>query len=252
MHAFAMGFRNPYRDVAFDDVFHMFHADNDNEDGSKFMGCRLMHVAEGNDFGWRLRIGARCCVPDHARGAAFGELPGKMTPLLTPGRGAPAGLLIYNETRFPKHYRGLLYYPDVFRKLIRAYQVEARGGSFEVTHEFEFMKSDDPLFRPCQMVAGPDGAMYICDWRTDSGGAGRLWGDGKHGRIYRVTWAGTKEQPAIAPRGLDSWAKIARMSDADLLQTLSSEEFSDRQKAQQELVRRGEKNRPALLRVLKH
>ena len=36
----------------------MFHADNDNEDGSKFTGCRLMHVAEGADFGWRLRAGA--------------------------------------------------------------------------------------------------------------------------------------------------------------------------------------------------
>src|SRR5262249_42010099 len=124
MHVYSLGYRNPYRDVAFDAAFNMFHVDNDNEDGSKFTGCRLVHVAEGSDLGWRLKIGARCCVPDHVRGAAFGELPGKVTPLLKTGRGSPAGLLIYNDTRLPQHYRGVLYYPDVFRKLIRAYQVE--------------------------------------------------------------------------------------------------------------------------------
>ena len=36
----------------------MFHADNDNEDGKKFTGCRMMYVAEAGDYGWRLRVGA--------------------------------------------------------------------------------------------------------------------------------------------------------------------------------------------------
>jgi putative membrane-bound dehydrogenase-like protein len=250
VYTYAIGFRNPYRDVAFDTAFNLFHADNDNEDGSKFTGCRLMHVAEGSDFGWRLRIGARCCTPDNARGAIFGELPGKVPALLKTGRGSPAGLLIYNDTRFPERYRGLLLYPDVFRKLIRAYEVEPRGSTFAVVREFEFLKSDDPLFRPCQMVLGPDGAMYVVDWRTDSGGAGKLWGDGKHGRIYRVTWAGTQDEPALPRRPMNSWAGFATMSDAELLKTLSSEEASFRARAQRELVKRGEKNRPELLKLL--
>src|SRR5262245_49744625 len=186
MQVYSVGYRNPYRDVAFDREFNIFHVDNDNEDGSKFTGCRLMHVAEEADFGWRLFTGARCCKPDHVRGAVFGELPGKMPAMLKTGRGSPAGLLIYNDTQFPPEYRGLFFYPDVFRKLIRAYRVEADGSTFQVAEEFEFLKSNDRLFRPCEMVIGPDGAMYVCDWRTDSGGAGRLWGDGQHGRIYRI------------------------------------------------------------------
>jgi putative membrane-bound dehydrogenase-like protein len=250
MQAFALGFRNPYRDVAFDSAFNMFHADNDNEDGSKFTGCRLMHIAEGCDFGWRLKGGARCCVPDHVRGAIFGELPGKVPPLLKTGRGSPAGLLIYNDTRFPENFRGLLYYPDVFRKLIRAYKVEKRGATFAVAEEFAFMKSDDPLFRPCEMVLGPDGAMYVVDWRTDSGGAGRLWGDGEHGRIYRLSWGGTRDQPAMRLRPMDSWAKVTRLGDDDLLKTLESAEASDRARAQKEIVKRGDKSRPALLKLL--
>jgi putative membrane-bound dehydrogenase-like protein len=251
MQTYSLGYRNPYRDVVFDDKFNMFHADNDNEDGSKWTGCRLMHIAEGVDFGWRLRPGAECCIPDFIRGAVYGELPGKLAPMHKTGRGSPAGLLLYNDTYFPDQYKGLLYYPDVFRRVIRAYQPAPVGASFEITHEFEFLRSNDPLFRPCQMVLGPDGAMYVCDWRTDSGGAGKLWGDGKHGRIYRLSWKGTKEQPAIPLRGFDSWAKIAKQGDDDLFKSLESDNFSDRQRAQFEIVRRGAKQREALLTLLK-
>jgi len=252
MQTFAIGFRNPYRDVAFDANFNMFHVDNDNEDGSKFTGCRLMHIAEGSDFGWRLRTGAECCVPDALRGAVFGELPGKMPSLLKTGRGAPAGLHIYNDTYLPEKYRGLLLYPDVLRRSIRAYRVEARFASFVATEEFELMKSDDPLFRPCQALVGPDGAIYVVDWRTDSGGAGRLSGDGKNGRIYRLSWEGAGDIEAIALRGMDSWAKIRKQSDKELIETLNSENFSDRQRARQELVKRGDKQRAELIKVLEN
>ena len=68
MQLFSLGFYNPYRDVAFDAAGNMFHADNDDKDGGKFTGCRLMHVAEGNDFGWRLRTGRVAVCRISARG----------------------------------------------------------------------------------------------------------------------------------------------------------------------------------------
>ncbi|MEZ6068895.1 MAG: PQQ-dependent sugar dehydrogenase [Pirellulales bacterium] len=147
---FARGLRNPYRNVVFDDYFNMFHVDNDNEDGSKFQGCRLMNVQEGADYGWRLAQGTICCRTDLARGAVFGEAPGKMPSMLKTGRGAPAGLLIYQGTHFPDFFRGLLIYPDVYRKLVRAYAVERAGSTFRVTHQFVLIESDDPLFRPAR------------------------------------------------------------------------------------------------------
>jgi putative membrane-bound dehydrogenase-like protein len=248
METFSLGYRNPYRDIAHDDRFNWFHADNDNEDGSKFTGCRLMHVTEGVDYGWRLRVGARCCRPDHTRASVGGEVPGRLPPMLKTGRGSPAGLLIYHDTRLPEHYRGLQFYPDVFRKLVRAYKVAPDEATFKVTGELEFMKSDDPLFRPCQMVTGPDGAVYVCDWRTDSGGAGKLWGDGVHGRIYRITWAGTDEHPKLPLRGLDSWAKILSQTDEQLVATLGAPDLTDRVESRKELVRRGEKSRDLVLR----
>lgn len=250
METYSFGYRNPYRDLAYDDKFNWFHVDNDNEDGSRFMGCRIMHVAEGTDFGWRLLLGARCCRPDHTRGAVAGELPGKVPPMLKTGRGSPAGLLIYHDTYIPEQYRGLLYYPDVFRKLVRAYKVAPDGSTFKISNEFEFFKSDDPLFRPCQMVTGPDGAIYVCDWRTNSGGAGKLSGDGQHGRVYRIIWNGTKDAPAIPRRGMDSWVKIQRLPDDKLVEALMLPDLTDRVEARKELVRRGPKSRDLVLRNL--
>ncbi|TWT55334.1 PVC-type heme-binding CxxCH protein [Allorhodopirellula solitaria] len=238
VHAFARGFRNPYRDVAFDPYGNIFHVDNDQEDGSKFQGVRLMHVLEGADYGWRLYSGAVCCRTDFVRGAVFGEKPGKMPSMLKTGRGAPAGLMIYEGTAFPDFVRGLLIYPDVYRKLVRAFRVERVGSTFEVVEEFTLMTSDDGLFRPCQALQGPDGAIYIVDWRTDSGGAGRLWGDGEHGRIYRLSWSGTDSEPAIALQPRDSWSKLNQASDEQLWETLDGPDLPIRKRAIDELDRR--------------
>jgi len=259
LHVFALGFCNPYRDLVFDVFGNRFHADNDGPDGERFAGCRLLHVAEGCDFGWRHRPGARGRQADPFRTAVNGELPGKMPPLLNTGRGAASGLFIYNDTRFPENYRGLLYYPDVVRKSIRAYRVDPKGASFTAAKELILLKSEDPPFRPCQVTVGPDGAMYIVDLRTnlDRRDAGptkedrRDAGPTKRGRIYRLSWAGTKEQAALPPRPSDSWLKVIRQSDDDLLKSLGSEDASDRARAQRELVRRGERNRAALLKLLR-
>lgn len=240
MEVFSIGYRNPYRDVVFDERGNIFHSDNDQEDGSKFQGCRIVHVAEGADFGWRLFTGAKCCRTDFVRGAVAGELPGKVPPMIKTGRGSPAGVLLYQDTQLPKQYQGQMFYPDVYRKVVRAYTVAPKGSTFEITNEFEFMKSDDPLFRPCQMITGPDGAIYVCDWRTDSGGAGKLWGDGAHGRIYRMTWNGTKDTPKIDPRPMDTWAKKCGLqaTTETLTEALKSPDFTIRDLAQKELVRR--------------
>jgi putative membrane-bound dehydrogenase-like protein len=246
---FARGFRNPYRNVVFDDYFNIFHIDNDQEDGSKFQGCRLMNVQEAADYGWRLAQGTICCRTDFARGAVFGEAPGKMPSMLKTGRGAPAGLLIYQGTHFPDFFRGLLIYPDVYRKLVRAYAVERAGSTFRVTSQFVLMQSNDPLFRPCQALAGPDGAIYILDWRTDSGGAGRLWGDGEHGRIYRLSWSGTADAPAIPMAPMDTWSRVATADDDQLWDLLDSPDFDIRTRAQKQLVSRGAQLLPRFVQV---
>ncbi len=242
----AFGMRNPFGNVAFGPTLELFHTDNDNEDGSKFQGCRLLHLVDGGDYGWRLRFGARCCSPDPARGAWFGERPGRLPRLADTGRGAPTGVAVLDSDAFPERFRGTLVHPDVFRRLVRLYTVAPDGATFRVTDEIPLLQAtgpDEGLFRPADAEVGPDGALYVLDWRTDSGGAGRLSGDAQHGRLYRITWGGTATEPARPTRPLDSWSQLRSLPDGELIARLASDQ---RTHAQWELVRRGAAVRPAL------
>jgi quinoprotein glucose dehydrogenase len=250
IHFFAMGFRNPYRDLAFNSTFDPFLVDNDQEEGSKFQGVRLINPVEEGDYGWRLLPGAPCCVTDFDRGAVNGELPGKLPILAKTGRGAPAGLLIYNGIAFPDSYRDVIIYPDVFRKLVRGYRVKPKGGSYMVTDELTLMTADDDRFRPCHAVVGPDGAIYVLDWRSNSGGAGRLWGDGRFGRLYKLTWEGDGKTPAL-PLKPNDWSRVLEATDAQLLEMLRGRDYTEARRALRELVTRGAGQRGPLLALLR-
>jgi putative membrane-bound dehydrogenase-like protein len=235
----AFGMRNPWGNVAFDDAFQIFHTDNDNEGSPGFTGCRILHVVYGGDYGWRLRQGARCCQPDFERATWNNGRPGRLGWITETGRGAPAGLCVLNSAAFPPSTRNLLVYPDVFRRSVRAYEVKRAGGTFDVRREYELMGSDDPLFRPDDAEVGPDGALYVLDWRTDSGGAGKLSGDGVHGRIYRITWGGTPAEPARATLPPSRITAIPAASEEALIQSLLSDDHGLRNVAGLELIRRG-------------
>jgi putative membrane-bound dehydrogenase-like protein len=235
----AFGMRNPWGNVAFDDEFRIFHTDNDNEGSPGFTGCRILHVVEGGDYGWRLREGARCCQPDFERATWNGGRPGRLGWVAETGRGAPAGLCVLNSAAFPPSTRNLLVYPDVFRKLVRAYKVKPNGASFTVAEEFELLASDEGLFRPTDAEIGPDGALYVLDWRTDSGGAGQLSGNGKTGRIYRMTWTGTPKEPALPALPRDRFEKLGRAGNEALLMALKNVDYGLRRAAGLEILRRG-------------
>ncbi len=237
LHEVARGFRNPYRNVVFDPHFNLFHIDNDQEDGSKFTGVRLMHVLDGNDFGWRLYPGAVCCRVDHSRAAVFGERAGKLPSLLKTGRGAPAGLLCYQSKTVEK-LDGWLIYPDVVRKSVRAYRTERAGATFNVVEQFELMASDDGLFRPCEAVQGPDGAIYIADWRTNGSGAGNLWGDNKHGRIYRISSADEPKRLSLQADWIAQRKSLTKKTDDELVAALSVHDSLQRRLVAQEITRR--------------
>jgi quinoprotein glucose dehydrogenase len=247
----AQGMRNPFGNIAFDSTLEIFHTDNDNEDGSKFQGCRLLHVVAGGDYGWRLLRGVRSGVPDFPRSAWFGERPGALGSMGDTGRGAPTGVAIIDSPAFPRSYQRTLVHPDVFQAVVRLFEVRAEGGTFRVTRTVPLLQvkggPDEGLFRPSDAELGPDGALYVLDWRTYSGGSARMFGDALHGRIYRITWTGTKEEPARATTPWNGWRQIPTLGTQPLLERLAAPAFRDRLVAKQELARRGQTTRPAVL-----
>lgn len=246
MQVVGFGMRNPWGNVAFDDEFHIVHTDNDNEGSPGFTGCRVLHVVEGGDYGWRLREGARCCNPDFERATWNGGRPSRLGWITETGRGAPAGLGVLNSSAFPPSTRNLLVYPDVFRKLVRAYTLKPAGATYAVAKEVELLASDEGLFRPTDAEIGPDGALYILDWRTDSGGAGALSGNGKTGRLYRMTWGGTDEEPARPTLPRDRYVRLLQGDEPALIEALKSDDYGMRRVANLELIRRGVKDTKAL------
>ncbi len=241
METYAIGFIDPGGPVSFDAAGDLFHTDSgyDPTKGGPFARRRLMHVVEGADFGWR-------SSPIHGpqidplRATIDGGLPGRLPPMLTLDDGFSDGTLVYEDARLPENYRGLIFASDDENHAVRAYKVERKGATFAVRAQFDLFKSGDDLFAPRRPVLGPDGAVYVINNHS-----------GTHARIYRLTWGGTKDQPALPPRGMDSWAKVLKLGDDDLVKALASDDASDRDHARQELGRRGEKNRPAILKLFK-
>jgi hypothetical protein len=235
LHVFALGVRHVAGPLAFHLAGHAFALDADLADAGRFTGCRLLHLADGGDYGYRLAFGAKGEKPDAQRAAAWGEAPGTLPPLLKTGRGEPSGLFSYHDTQLPERFRGLVYYPDARDRTVRAYRLEAKGASFRVTEEFTFLTGGDG-FRPCGMFTGPEGALYVVDRSTDKA------------LLWRLTWKGTGDEEKLPPRDLDKRDDL--MAETDALKALASPDQGERLRARTSLLKSGDKVRGGLLKVL--
>lgn len=242
LQVLAQGFRRSWSGMVFDANLHRFHADNHLRNWEKqAVDSRILHVLEDADYGGRVSEETPEDVSLFPGQRRFeGERPGSMPALCTRKDNLLTSLLSYNDKFLPERFHGVLLSADA-NHAIKVHRLEPRGASFLVLEEYDLLRAEDPKFLPRQMLIGPDGAIYIADQRNDPQG---------HGRIYRLTWAGVPDEPAIPSRPLDSWHKIITGGDEQVFQALSSPNFTDRCVAARELARRGEKHRPALVKMV--
>jgi putative heme-binding domain-containing protein len=160
------------------------------------------------------------------------------------GSTAIAGIVYYDAVgEFPAEYRDTVFVGNVVTNRINHDRLE-RHGSTSIARELpDFLKSDDPWFRPVDLKLGPDGAMYLADFYNRIIGhyevpldhPGR---DRERGRIWRIIYRGLKGELSVPAPPAD----LTKEKLSELLDRLCSPNITVRTMAANELVERGRKN----------
>jgi putative membrane-bound dehydrogenase-like protein len=164
----ATGFWNPFH-LAFDVFGRLFAVDNDPDSRPP---CRLLHIVDGGDYGYRFRNGRKGLHPFTAWN---GELPGTLGMVAGTGE-APSGVISYESDNLPDDYRGTLLVTSWGDHRIEQYRLEPNGASFRSVMKPVVTGSDD--FRPVGIATARDGSLFISDWvdkSYDVHGKGRIW-----------------------------------------------------------------------------
>lgn len=177
-----------------------FHAANSpNSHGTSFDYWGYMYANDGT---------GGACFQVRPDGNGF-----KMFPLTkTECRPVPADAII-SSANFPPEMQGDFLVLNTIGYLgIKRYQLHRDGfkedgkdfqtGQVWGTPTPDFLRSDDPNFRPTSAVFGADGALYIADWQnTIIGHMQHNIRDPKrdhsHGRIYRLAYKGRPLQAKV-------------------------------------------------------
>ncbi|HEV3167956.1 MAG TPA: PVC-type heme-binding CxxCH protein [Isosphaeraceae bacterium] len=116
----ATGFWNPFH-LALDVYGRLFGVDNDPDSRPP---CRLVHIVDGGDYGYRFRNGRRGLHPFTAWN---GELPGTL-PMVAGTGEAPSGLVVYESDNLPPDYRGNIVSTSWGDHRIERFRLRPRGG----------------------------------------------------------------------------------------------------------------------------
>ncbi|MCA9266876.1 MAG: ThuA domain-containing protein, partial [Planctomycetales bacterium] len=133
--------------------------------------------------------------------------------------------MVYEEGKLPAPYRGKLFGCEPLQSQVVLSQIDRNGSTFKTSDITRPVASDDNWFRPVDVKAGPDGAIYVADWYDGQvnhyrNHEGRI--DPSSGRIYRLN-------SPNAPHGKP--IDYGRMSSLELVRQLASPQRWVRQTA---------------------
>ena len=164
----ATGFWNPFAHCV-DSQGRLFAVDNDPDARGP---CRLLHIVQGGDYGYRFRYGRK---GNHPFQCWNGELPGTL-PMVAGTSEAPSGVLEYEQGSFPHDYLGKLFVTSWGDHTIEAFELSPRGASYSARSKT--VVRGDENFRPVAVAEAPDGSLIFSDWVDKSypvHGKGRIW-----------------------------------------------------------------------------
>jgi putative membrane-bound dehydrogenase-like protein len=150
----ATGFWNPFGTCR--DIYgRIFTVDNDPDQAPP---CRMLHVVEGGDYGFRFMYGRS---GKHPFQSWHGTLPGTL-PMMTGVGEAPCEIVSYESDGLPAEYRGQLLVTSWADHRVERYKVAPHGASFKA-ERLPFIQGGQD-FRPVGLCVAPDGSLYFTDW----------------------------------------------------------------------------------------
>lgn len=151
------------------------------------------------------------------------------------GSTAIAGLAFYTGGPFPIEYHQNFFTGDVVTSRVDRTSVRYVGSTPIAQKEADFLRSNDPWFRPVDVKIGPDGALYVADFYNKIIGHYEVAldhpeRDRTSGRIWRIAYKGSKKNKSSK---VPNWATA---TIDELLNGLSFPQLSIRMKAADQLV----------------
>ena len=150
--------------------------------------------------------------------------------------------IVYEGSGLPGKYLGKILGVEPMQGRVVMSDRTVLGSSFKTQDIGHPVKTNDKWFRPVDIKAGPDGAIYVCDWYDDQvnhyrNHEGRI--DPKNGRVYRVRARGSKPMSSF---------NLAKSTTKKLVRLLHQKDKWHRQTALRMLADRKD---PAAIPLLK-
>jgi len=155
-------------------------------------------------------------------------------------------LIKYEESSLPERYKEKMIALNPLLNFVQLTRLETVGSTFKNIDEDKILTTDDHWFRPVNVKAGPDGAVYIADWydsRLSHVDPHDTWHKSS-GRVYRLR---NKTNKSVLPK-----FDLSKYSFQELVQLLKGQNKWYRQQAQLQFANRKNKSFvPQLLALLK-
>lgn len=127
----------------------------------------------------------------------------------TGGGHAHSGAMIYLGDNWPAEYRNHLFTCNIHGNRVNRDRLNLSGSGYVATHEADFLFANDTWFRGLELIYGPDGGVYLCDW-SDAGECHDYDHiDRSNGRIYKVTFrTPERRNPDLQKQSDEELAKL--------------------------------------------